>query len=223
MAFEGFSKEGANSLANLGNKDKAWFDANRTLYKAEVAEPAKEFVEAMGRYLNDNMSPDIVAIPKTNGSIAPINNDLRFNPDASPYKDHLMFRFWEGPNKKTAAMLMLRVHPVDGVGVATGIGFSDLTRWRELVDSDAGEDLEKAIKTLVKKTGAEVVGEGLKKVPKPYDQDHPRGDLLRHKGLQIRWIPKSKTPINSAKLVDWCGKELAKTSEVHNWLVDYLV
>ncbi len=223
MGFDGFSKEGAEFLAGLGNKDKPWFDANRKIYLAEVAEPAKRFVEAMGLHLNENMSPDIVALPKTNGSIAPINNDLRFSPDASPYKDHLMFRFWEGPTKKTAATLMLRVHPTDGVGIATGIGFDDVKRWRELVDSDAGADLDAAIKKLVSRTGADVVGEGLKKVPKPYDPDHPRGDLLRHKGLQVRWIPKRKAPINSPKLVDWCGDELAKAQEVHSWLVDHLV
>jgi hypothetical protein len=134
-----------------------------------------------------------------------------------------MFRFWEGPNKKTAAMLMLRVSPNDGVGIATGIGFADLARWRELIDSAAGADLQEAINKLVKSTGAEVVGEGLKKVPKPYDADHPRADLLRHKGLQIRWVPKTKAPITSVKLVDWCGKELAKTADVHSWLVDHMV
>jgi uncharacterized protein (TIGR02453 family) len=223
MAFHGFSDEAVSFLKTLGTKNKTWFDANRATYKTEIAEPAKAFVDAMGDYLHANMSPDIAALPKTNGSIAPINNDLRFSPDASPYKDHLMFRFWEGPNKKTAAMLMLRVSPNDGVGVATGISFEDLTRWRELIDSDAGADLDNAIKKLVKKTGADVVGEGLKKVPKPYPEDHPRADLLRHKGLQIRWVPKTKAPITSARLVDWCGKELAKTAEVHQWLVDHMV
>lgn len=223
MAFDGFSDEAVKFLQTLGTKDKAWFDANRQVYKSEVAEPAKEFVVAMGDYLHAHMSPGIVAQPKTNGSIAPINNDLRFNPNSSPYKDHLMFRFWEGPNKKTAAMLMLRVDPANGVGIATGMGFADLNQWRELVDSEGGAQLDKAINALVKKTGADVVGQDLKKVPKPYSEDHPRADLLRHKGLQIRWIPKSKPPIGSAKLVDWCGKELAKTAEVHNWMVSHLL
>ena len=57
-------------------------------------------------------SPDIEAQPKNNGSTAPINNDLGFSPDASPYKDHIMLRFWEGTPKKTAPMLMVRISPV---------------------------------------------------------------------------------------------------------------
>lgn len=55
----------------------------------------------MGEYLRANISDAVEAQPQPTGSIAPINNDLRFRPDASPYKNHLMFRFWEGPVKKT--------------------------------------------------------------------------------------------------------------------------
>ncbi|MFT4595826.1 MAG: hypothetical protein ACI9TF_000063 [Paracrocinitomix sp.] len=54
----------------------------------------------MGDYLRANIFDATEAQPKTNGSIAPIKNDLRSSPDASPYKDHLMFRFWEGPVKQ---------------------------------------------------------------------------------------------------------------------------
>ena len=99
--FTGFSPEGLKFLATLGTKDKVWFDEHRTTYDTEVVPAAKAFVGAMGVTLTDRISPAIEAQPKTNGSIAPINNDLRFSPNASPYKDHLMFRFWEGPTKRS--------------------------------------------------------------------------------------------------------------------------
>lgn len=223
MTFSGFPQEGLDLLATLDQKDKDWFEANREVYKTSVAEPAKEFVAAMGSSLAASVSPNIVAVPKTNGSIAPINNDLRFSPDASPYKDHLLFRFWEGSNKKTAAMLMIRLSPSDGVGFATGIVFDDLNRWRELIDSDAADELDSAIATLVKTTGAQVVGQALKKVPKPYAPDHQWADLMRHKALQIRWVASEQAPLTSARLVDYCTQELEKCSGVHHWLVDHMV
>ena len=69
------------------------------------------------------ISPRIVAIPRTNGSIGPINNDVRFAKNRSAYKDHLLFRFWElassGSDKKTAATLFVRLGS-DSVGFATG-------------------------------------------------------------------------------------------------------
>ncbi|MEM7095262.1 MAG: DUF2461 family protein [Actinomycetota bacterium] len=224
--FAGFSKTGLDFLTTLGTKDKAWFDENRKVYDAEVASVAKAYVVAVGELLQDRMSPAIEAQPKTNGSIAPINNDLRFNPDASPYKDHLMFRFWEGPNKKTSAMLMVRVHPTDGVGFASGMNFADVNAWRDAVAADdSGAAIADAIHAVVAETGADVVGEGLKKVPKPFDPDHPRGDLLRHKGLQVRFIEKTPTRsvIGSAEFADWAVERLVRLGDIHHWLVANLV
>lgn len=221
-SFDGFPADGLDFLRNLPGRDKTWFDANRKTYTATVADPAKAFVKAMGAALADRISPAIEAQPKTNGSIAPINNDLRFSPDATPYKDHLMFRFWEGSDKKSAAMLMVRVHPDDGVGFSTGAGLADLDRWRELIDGEPGADLAAAVDHVVKATGADVVGEGLKRVPKPYPADHPRADLLRHKGLQVRWIPDDHPDLTEPSIVDWCADQLTIGADVHRWLVDNL-
>ncbi|NNE74101.1 MAG: DUF2461 family protein [Acidimicrobiales bacterium] len=108
-AFSGFPASGLAFLTELGRQDKAWFDANKQQYQAEIVAPTKAFVEALGERLADSFAPAIVAQPKTNGSIAPINNDLRFSPDKSPYKDRIMLRFWEGETKKTAPTLMIRL------------------------------------------------------------------------------------------------------------------
>lgn len=218
----GFPQEGLDFLTTLGNKDKAWFDKNRQIYDAEVVPHAKAFVVELAELLADRLSGGIEGQPKTNGSIAPINNDLRFNPDAAPYKDHLMFRFWEGPDKKAAAQLWVRMHPTEGVGFASGINIGDVAAWRRAID-EQGEPLAAALAVLVKATNADVVGEALKRVPKPYDEDHPRAGLLRHKGFQVRWIKKTPKTITTVKFADWCAKELQRTSDVHRWLVDNLV
>ena len=220
--FAGFSDAGLDFLIELGTRDKAWFDDHRAVYDAEVVPSAKSYVVAVGQRLRRAISEGIAAEPKTNGSIAPINNDLRFNPDASPYKDHLMFRFWEGPDKKTSAMLMVRLHPRDGIGFASGMNFGDLGAWREAVASDTtGPVVADAIATVVAETGAEVVGEGLKRVPKPFDTDHPRGDLLRHKGLQVRFIEPTpeRSIIGSAGFADWTVERLVRLADIHTWLV----
>lgn len=222
--FQGFPQAGLDFLTELGTKDKPWFDDNRKTYAEHVVKPAKAFVVSLGEQLRAEISDSIEAQPKTNGSIAPINNDLRFSPDASPYKDHLMFRFWEGPVKKTSAMLMVRVHPTEGVGFASGMNFASVDTWREKIDDDtAGAALADSIASVVKATGAEVVGEGLKRVPKPFDQDHPRADLLRHKGLQVRFIEKTPKTITTQDFVDWCAERLDRTADVHHWLVEHLV
>jgi len=223
--FAGFPLEGLDFLGALGTKDKTWFDANRKTYEKHVVAPAKAFVSSLGSILQHEISRGIEAQPKTNGSIAPINNDLRFSPNAAPYKDHLMFRFWEGPVKKTSAMLMVRVHPTEGVGFATGMNFENLDQWRTSVSDEAtGAPLVHAIDTLVKTTGAEIVGGGaLKNVPKPYAADHVRGDLLRHKGLQVRFIQKTPKVITKPGFVEWCAGQLSYSADVHHWLVENMI
>ena len=219
--FTGFPKTGLDFLTTLGTKDKAWFDDNRATYNSDVVPHAKAFVVELGELLADRISGGIEYAPKTNGSIAPINNDLRFNPEASPYKDHLLFKFWEGPNKKTAPMLWVRMSPSDGIGFASGIAITNLDCWREAIDSH-GAPLAEELAVLAKKQKADIAGEGLKKVPKPYAEDHPRGDLLRHKGFQVRFITKTPKSITTAAFADFCATELERVSAVHHWLVKHL-
>ncbi|MDH4171555.1 MAG: DUF2461 domain-containing protein [Acidimicrobiia bacterium] len=224
MVFEGFGSNGLDMLRGLGAHDKDWFAAHRADYTAWLATPAKAFAEAMIEALRDDVSPGLDGQPKVNGSISPINNDLRFAPDKAPYKDHYLFKWWEGPNKKTAPTLWVRMHP-DEVGFATGVVFAPagLDRWRSAVaDEESGPLLATAVEALVDATGAEVVGAELKRVPKPFATDHPRADLLRHKWLQIRWREPVPPEIGSPAFVDWCSDRLAGATAVHRWLVDHL-
>lgn len=220
--FTGFPQEGLDFLAELGERDKPWFDANRAVYDNQVVTPTKSFVVAIGDRLADELAPNIVAQPKANGSIAPINNDLRFSPDKSPYKDHLLLRFWEGPEKKTAPTLMIRISP-DGVGFATGVLFPSLDRWRDLIDDEAtGAPLAAALDELARDRDLDIAGEGYKRVPKPYPADHPRADLLRHKALQARWQEPVPDEITTAAFVDWCMVRFDTCADVHHWMVSHL-
>ncbi|MEM8922509.1 MAG: DUF2461 domain-containing protein [Actinomycetota bacterium] len=220
-AFDGFPPETMAVLDRLGRADKAWFDANKTSYQSTVVEPTKAFVAAIGERLADGVAPRIVAQPKANGSIAPINNDLRFSPDKSPYKDHLMLRFWEGEHKKTAPTLFIRISP-EQIGYATGIALPDLERWRALIDGDAGGELAAAIEELGAGREIDVAGEGYKRVPKPYAQEHPRADLLRLKSFQARWIEATPSSITTPGFVDHCQERLEACAPIHRWLVDHL-
>ena len=219
--FSGFSAEGLTLLRAIGGADRDHFEANKKAYDELIATPAKAFVDAMTAGLQDRISPLVDGQPKTNGSIAPINNDLRFNPDASPYKDHVLFKWWQGPDKKLAPTVWVRMSPTD-VGFASGIALADLDRWRDAVGGDAGAELATAIDRLAADRDLDVAGQALKTVPKPYPSDHPRADLLRHKGFQVRWSEPAPKTIGSAAFVDHCLDRLDLVAPIHHWLVDQL-
>jgi uncharacterized protein (TIGR02453 family) len=218
--FKGFSAEGLAFLTQLGVQDKAWMDEHRSTYVNEIAEPAKAFVDALGPVLQETISADIQFVPRVNGSIAPINNDIRFSPEASPYKEHLLMKFWEGPDKKIAPLLYVRLSE-DSVGFASGVMFSDLEKWRNVVDdSKTGSELAAILEQLNKKIkDLDIAGQALKRVPKPYDPEHPRGDLLRHKSLQLRWPEPTPKSASTARFVDWTARRLQTVAPLHKWFV----
>jgi uncharacterized protein (TIGR02453 family) len=220
--FDGFPIAGLDFLRELGDRDKAWFDANRATYQTSVVAPTKTFVEVVGERLAAGFAPAIVAQPKANGSISPINNDVRFSPDKPPYKDHLLLRFWEGADKKTAPTLFIRLS-ADDVGFATGAALSDLGRWREVIDDDTtGSALADALAALARGRELDVAGEGYKRVPKPYGDDHPRAGLLRHKMIQARWSEPTPPEVHSAEFVDFCMERFDACAPVHRWLATNL-
>lgn len=221
-SFTGFPQEGLSFLDHLGEQDKRWFDQNRKVYDDSVVTPTKAFVSEMGEQLANSFAPGISAVPRANGSIAPINNDLRFSPDKAPYKDHLLLKFWEGPNKKVAPTLYVRISASD-VGFATGAMLPDLERWRELVAADStGGSLATHLAQLGEGRPLDIAGEGYKRVPKPYPEDHPRAALLRHKMMQARWSEPLPDLVTKPGFVDFCVERLEACAPIHLWLVEHL-
>lgn len=216
--FQGFPQKGLELLGQLPTFSKEEFGAAKSRYQAQISDPSKGFVDALGGLLQGTISPAIEFAAKTNGSIGPINNDLRFNPDGSRYKDHVLFRFWEGEPKKVAPNLYVRLTPTE-VGFASGVAFADVSAWREAV-ADRGDALADALGALVDGADATVVGQELKRVPAPYPADHPQADLLRHKWLQVRWSTPHPASIHDAGFAGFCADELGRARDVHRWLVE---
>jgi len=110
----------------------------------------------------------------------------------------------------------------DTVGFATGVMLSDLDRWRQLIDDEStGSALADALAELAKGRDVDLAGEGYKRVPKPYAEDHPRADLLRHKGIQARWPEPTPANVTDAEFVDFCVERLEACAEIHRWFVTY--
>ncbi len=229
--FIGYRPEARTLLGRLPELDKEQFSARRNEYVAALLEPTKLLVTDVGELLRESISPNLVFEPKTNGSIAPINNDLRFKPKGTPlYKDHFLLRFWEGDDKKTAPTLFVRVS-AENVGFATGMGFTKpaLAKWREAVGGPAGAKLQKVIDAVLDEfrgneeedePGAEVAGDALKTVPSPYDDDHERAELLKLKSFQLRWSMPMPTSVGSRKFPDWCAEQLDRVALAHHWLLE---
>lgn len=223
--FSGFPEAGLGFLTALAeNNNREWFQEHKSDYLEQVLAPAQDFVFALGERLKD-ISPGLRYDPATNGtgSILRIYRDVRFSKDKTPYNTHVRMVFWEGTKKKMEnPSLFVSVRP-EGVGVYAGVHvFSKplLSAYREAVaDDQLGSDLEQAVVSVRGAGGYAVGGQHYKRVPRGYDAEHPRADLLRHNGLYAHTRIDDPRVIEIPELVDVCFAHLQDMAPLHQWLV----
>jgi uncharacterized protein (TIGR02453 family) len=221
--FEGFPVEGRRFLAGLAiHNDKRYFDANREAYERHVLGPMRAFVMEAGQRLRARV-PRLVADPRVGGSLFRIARDTRFSSDKSPYKTWAAARLWDGsgPKERSASFYV----QVDAEETYVGGGiylFEDdqLARYREALSDP--KRLKALHRALAKIEGLELGGEVLKRMPRGFDEDHPAGDLLRHKGLYAGTGLDARTA-RSARLVERAVAVYEAMVPLHEWLVRNVV
>jgi uncharacterized protein (TIGR02453 family) len=222
-AFAGFPREGLDVLAGLAaDNTREYFDAHRAAYESALLQPAKAFVVAVGARLQAHVSPGIRAEPRVNGSILRINRDTRFSADKRPYKEHLDMWFWEGdaPSRERPGYFV-RLRPET---VVLGAGMhrfepAALAAYRAAVDRDkTGEALEIAIEDATMRREVTLGGLAYQRVPREFDRDHPRAELLRHGALYVSGEWKLPRAASGPKFVGWVAERLEEMAPVERWL-----
>lgn len=160
--------------------------------------------------------------PRVNGSIFRINRDIRFSKDKRPYKTHLDLWFPASrTGDKGAPGYLFRLAP-EGVTIGVGMHMFDaslLDRYRKAVDDPTSGAALSAAVAKVRKAGYEVAGEGYKRVPRGFDPEHPRAELLRHNSLTAGTeLPLAEA--RSPKFPDVVVGHYRKMAPVQRWLVD---
>ncbi|OAN69231.1 hypothetical protein A8B78_05140 [Jannaschia sp. EhC01] len=155
---------------------KAFYEAHKALYNAEIKKPAE--------LLADLMAEDLA---KATGKahkpkVFRIHRDVRFSKDKTPYNTHLHL-MWQRPSLGPAWFFGASPeYVILGMGIM-GLEKDSLSTYRNMVDRD-GDDLTDAMAA----SGAQLSDWGpapLKRVPKPFDQDHPHADLLKRKSFAL--------------------------------------
>jgi uncharacterized protein (TIGR02453 family) len=155
-----------------------------------------------------------------------IFRDVRFSKDKSPYKTFVAGCL---PMKRTAKITELPVAVYMHFGsenlVASGLYTMDapvLARYRSAVADDTrGKELAKILAKLEKAgfSAARMSADVLKKVPKGFDPEHPRAELLKRKSLGVAFPPLPKGALASADLLPWLVTHAKKAVPLVEWLV----
>ncbi|MEV6300038.1 DUF2461 domain-containing protein [Actinoplanes sp. NPDC051861] len=201
MTFRGWPSEALEFYEGLSaDNSKTYWTAHLTVYEEQVRGPMQELLAA----LEPEFGP---------GKIFRPYRDVRFSNDKTPYKTHL------GAWLESGGYIQLSAE-----GLAAGSGYyqmasDQLERYRRAVANDLrGEELTKLIE-VIENGRIGVHGHGtLKTAPRGYPKDHPRIELLRHKGLTTwkDWPPAAwmGTPAAKNRVVDF----LRASRPLREWL-----
>ena len=207
--FSGIPDAAFQFYADLeDNNNRDWLLEHKAAYDSAVKEPLT--------LLLAELAPSFGA-----GKLFRPNRDIRFSPDKSPYKTA------QGAFVPTADGVGYYLQlSADGVLIGGGCHThtpAQLSRFRSAVDAPAsGEALHRIVQN-VEAAGFAVEGEHLKTVPRGFDKDHPRGELLKHKSLtagvnvgQPGWLATPGAAAEVARrweelrpLVEWIGRYAA--------------
>lgn len=183
MAFTGWPVEAIEFYEGLAaDNTKAYWLEHKAVYERCVKAPMDELLSELASEFGA-------------GRVFRPYRDVRFSKDKSPYKLSCDAHLRDG---------YISLSP-EGLFVGSGLYMPEpdqLRRFRAAVDDDAsGAELESIVGTLRKsgyETGAHEV---LKTAPKGYPKDHPRIELLQHKGI----VMSKRWPVQA-----WLGTKKAK-------------
>ena len=222
MTFTGFSKASLAFLAGLGDhNDKDWFEAHRAAWDEDLIPAMLALCEELaGRLLP--LMPQLSFVPRVGGSLQRLNRDIRFSRDKRPYKTHAAALLWEGAEKHSSPAVYLQIAPGQVVFGGGLYEFEEgqLDRYRKLCAQErAGERLADAL-AVAKKAGLEVDGPKLGRVPRGTSPEHPRAELLKHKGLYVGRTQKAGAWLHSAEVLDKAEAAAKAYAPLHAWLRD---
>ncbi len=207
------------------NNDREWFLSHKEQFEEHLLLPFRELVEEMDVRLA-RFAPEIGGSPKR--SIFRIYRDVRFSKDKSPYKTnmgcwftHVMaghgvgsethgagagFYFHLEPGSCFAAAGVW-MPPRDALNRIRGALAADHNTFSKIL---ASAGFKRRFGTL----SAEKM---LVRVPKPWDKDHPAGDLLRRSSFTVS-TPVTDADVSSAKLPTVLEKHYAAALPMVRWL-----
>jgi uncharacterized protein (TIGR02453 family) len=186
VGFRGWPAEALEFYEGLeADNTRTYWLAHKTDYDGCVRAPMQALL--------DELAPRWGA-----GKIFRPYRDVRFSPDKTPYKTHIGALLEGGGYVQLSA---------DGLAAGCGIWHMEadtLRGYRDAVAADrTGAALVDIVASLRRKGVDAISRESLKTVPRGYDREHPRADLLKHKGLAA-WRQWPVEP--------WLGTARARTN-----------
>lgn len=206
--FEGFPEEALDFFEGLeADNSKAYWTDHRDSYERAVATPMRSLIAAL--------APEF----GTAKFFRPYR-DVRFGKDKTPYKTHAAAVV--GGDGGAAHYLQVSA---DGLLIAGGYWFCTTAQARVLRDALADDSTgPAAVRVLnrLQRDGFRIGGAELKRIPKPWNDDHPRAVWLRRKALSASIHHEPAEWLHTATVYDRVTEGWRAVEPLNRWLVKHV-
>jgi uncharacterized protein (TIGR02453 family) len=205
MAFTGWPAEAIDFFDGLEeDNSKPYWEANKPVYEQAVKAPMLQLLEELA----GEFGPGHMFRPY---------RDVRFSKDKTPYKTNI-----------AARVGAVGYVSISAAGLDAGSGMfhmapDQLERFRRAVDNDCtGRELDEICAALRGKKHDFISIGQLKTAPKGYAKDHPRIEVLRHKGFAV-WHQWPVEPwLHTPKAKDRVVSLLRAAEPLNRWLDEHV-
>ena len=204
MAFTGWPVEGVEFYEGLqADNSKVYWQEHKAIYERDVRGPMEQLLAELAGEFGA-------------GKLFRPYRDVRFSADKTPYKTNC------------AAMLGAGYISFSADGLSTGAGLylpdsAALQRYRTAVTREKSGNELVAIVAVLHKAGYETMAhEVLKTAPRGVPKDHPRIDLLRHKGIAMMKTWPVGAWLGTAKAKERVVTTLRAAIPLNEWLARYV-
>jgi uncharacterized protein (TIGR02453 family) len=217
--FAGFAKDAPRFFHQLAAEmSREWFAEHKDEYETQWVAPMTAMLDEVRAKIAGAYKGVSLAEPK----LFRIHRDVRFGKDKSPYKTHIggLLSTGKGSVMETGAAVYVQL----GLEEFAGAGFyiftpEQVARWRKKVAADrTGKELATLIAAARKAKLTLDAHDVLARVPRGLDPDHPRAELLRHKGCVLGFPPIPRGLIHKPAFAGWLAEQAARAAPVVRWV-----
>ncbi|MCE9575258.1 MAG: TIGR02453 family protein [Deltaproteobacteria bacterium] len=221
--FTGFPREAPRFFHELAiEMNREWFAAHKAEYEAMWVAPMTALLAELAAALPRSYPGATLAPPK----LMRIHRDVRFAADKTPYKTHIagIISLGGGAATESAAPLYLHLGLDEYCGAGLyGFAPPQLERWRKAIAADkTGAEIARllgAARADGLTLGAQQV---LSRTPPQLAPDHPRAELLRHKGCVLGFPEIPAGLIHQAGFRDWLLTNAQRAAPVVRWIMRHV-
>jgi uncharacterized protein (TIGR02453 family) len=204
MAFAGWPVEAVEFYEGLEiDNSKVFWQQHKEVYERAVKAPMEQLLAE----LTDEFGAGRIFRP---------HRDVRFSADKSPYKTNCAATVGDGYVSLSA----------DGLQVASGLYMAEadeLQRYRAAVDAEVSGAALTAIVAALRDADYQIMAHDvLKSAPRGFPREHPRIELLRHKGIAMTRTWPVGAWLGTSKAKDRIVKTLRAAAPLNQWLARHV-